>query len=277
MNEYIITSGWWCKADNAIDQRDKLLGSDKIREQSFFNDWYESIDKYTYPKKILIVDSNSPHKPPLKDNDPRLEYLSLDENAGHSTHHTGMTCGYTRAILTGMGYSISCNVDYWVYVEQDALLYGNEIIENAIKSMKGDILYGSGEGTPQVLQQSLIIMKTSYIPTFIKNYLNIKYRDKEISPELKFAVSSSKLYPLIPKFLLKTPKKKYSIHNLFYKVLFLYFLRFINGNSFGFGYGRKRPICFDDEIFYFQHAEEHELIKYKEICNEKYKKNYKNN
>ncbi|MCE7536795.1 hypothetical protein [Aliivibrio fischeri] len=260
--KYIISSGWWCNGDDE-DTREKLLGDDLIREKDFFSNWFEAINLFTNPEKIIVVDSNSPVKPDLSVADDRVEFISLDENAGHSTNHTGQYCGYTRAIFAGMGYAISCNVDYWVYVEQDALLYGDNIVENAISEMQGDFLFGSGEGTPQVLQQSLIIMKTAFLPTFIKNYTDINYTDNQISPELKFALSCSPYYKIISKVMFIKTKIK-SIDKFIMRLSNFYFKYLINKNSFNFGYGRARPIDFDEQFFYFQHGDKNELNMYAE-------------
>lgn len=257
--KYVISTGWWCT--DGIDTRDKLLGDDSIREKDFFNLWYQSVVRFTSPEKILVVDSNSPVKPQLSNVDNKVEFISLDENAGHSTNHKGKYCGYTRGIFTGLGYALSCNVDYWVYVEQDALLFGDGIIEEAINNMKGDFLFGSGDGTPQVLQQSLIIMKTSFITKFLKNYSDINHTDNEVSPELKFACSCSPLFGLGLKYFLVKTKSSF-INRVLRKVIYIYLKLLIKKNCFAFGYGRARPINFKDKFFYFQHGSKKELSQY---------------
>ncbi|WP_270804867.1 hypothetical protein [Aeromonas sp. QDB66] len=255
--KYVITSGWWCN-NNELDTREKLLGDNLIREKKFFDKWYDAVKSYTNPKKILIVDSNSPIKPELPD-DELLEFVSLDENAGHSTNHSGKYCGYTRAIFTGMGYAISCNVDYWVYVEQDALVYGDSIIENAISNMNDDFMFGSGKGTPQILQQSLIVMKTSFIPTFLSNYSKIKATDNKVSPEIKFAISCSN-YAKVYTYLMNS---RYSIANRLGLKLIKHFLRkMIDETALPFGFGRARPIDFSEKNYYFQHGTLEEIELY---------------
>ena len=257
---YVISSGWWCSGDNG-DTREKLLGDDLLREKEFFRTWLDSIQRFSNPVKILVVDSDSPVKPELPASDRQLEFVSLDENGGHATNHSGKYSGYTRAIFAGMGYALACNVDYWVYVEQDALLYGEGIIEKAITEMKDEFLFGSGEGTPQVLQQSLIVMKTDFIPRFISNYTQIPYSDKEISPELKFAVSCFPYFRFIPKPLL-VKKRRPVYRKLFFKLISRVLKTFIDKRSFSFGYGRSRPIDFSDDFFYFQHGVAEELAEY---------------
>ena len=78
---YIISSGWWC--DGSGQHAGSLCNSSDniIRKEEFFDLWYYSIDKYTDPKKIIIIDSNSPVKPFIAD-DPRIEWVSLIKNFG---------------------------------------------------------------------------------------------------------------------------------------------------------------------------------------------------
>lgn len=82
--KYIIVTGWWCPGEGA-DTRDQLLGDDSIRSADFHRLWYSAINRFTAPEKIVVIDSGSPVKPPLAERDPRLEYISFNHNAGHST------------------------------------------------------------------------------------------------------------------------------------------------------------------------------------------------
>lgn len=262
-SKYIISTGWWCNHEDEVDHRDKLFGSDEIRGKDFFGKWYEAVTKFTNPEKIIIVDSKSPVKPVLPLDDLRLEFLSLNENAGHSTNHLGDWCGYTRGVIMGMSFALCCDVDYWVYIEQDALIYGDNIIEKAIAEMSEDFMFGSGDGTPQVLQQSFMIMKRSFIPTFIKNYSRFKSTDNQISPETKFALATVKFSRLIPEFVIRNRSSRTVIGIL--RILIFKFLKYkINKSGLPFGYGRSRPINFNDKEFYFQHGTQEELISYEE-------------
>ena len=217
--KYIITTGWWCETGSVEDSRECLLGSKAIRDKEFFSKWYRAVNRYTYPKKILVVDSNSPIKPVLP-KDRRLEFISLDENAGHSTNHTGEWSGYTRAAILGMSYALCCDVDYWVYLEQDALIYGENIIEKAIDSMSGEFLFGDGNGTPQLLQQSFMVMKTSFIPKFINNYAELEFRDNLVSPETKFALAALNLKGVPTGLLYKRTNNGFFVRQ-FIKIAFL--------------------------------------------------------
>ncbi|WP_025563159.1 hypothetical protein [Psychromonas sp. SP041] len=256
--KYVITTGWWCKNLEQKDMRDVLLGDDEIRSKDFFLSWLAAVNKFTYPKKILIVDSASPIKPDLSCNDKILEIVSLDCNAGHSTNHLGKYAGVTRAHMMGMMYALTCEVDYWVYIEQDALIYGDGIVEYCIEHMKNGIMFGDGKGTPQPMQQSFMIMKTEEIPQFIKKLTDIKLTDNEISPEMKFALASSKYINLLPIFLLSKLNSKRS-YMIIIKLFLMLTSRF---DKLPIGYGRTRPIDFKDKFFYFQHGCKKELNVY---------------
>jgi len=251
---YVITSGWWSSKESE-DNRLIKCGDEFIRSKDFHELWYKAIKKFTNPKKIYIIDSNSPIKPQLHGDE---ELIELIENAGHSTNHIGELCGVSRAHLVGMMMALANEVDYWVYIEQDALIYGEGIIEYAISKMKKPYMFGSGFGTPQPTQQSLMIIKTEFIPDFIKKFTSIKAKDNLISPETKFAIATSKVLSLLPENLF------YDIHslNLKNKILWKLFEFFKGYDELPFGYGRVRPINFEDKFFYFQHGNKDELNEF---------------
>lgn len=257
---YVITAGWWCgKANNEVR---KLHGSDKIRDVGFFKLWKESILANSKPKKILLLDSASPIRPQKEDLE-GIEFLSIDKNPGHSTNHSGKFCGYTRSIIMGVTYAELCDADYWVYVEQDALLKGRGILEHCISKMKTPYMFGSGYGTPQMLQQSLCIIRKDGFAPFLQRLRNIEKSDKEVAPEIKFIIASSKLLSKLPLSFFNSINTFGSIKgNIVRKVI-----RTIQkmGASYDYlpiGYGRTRPIDFEQPYYYFQHGSEEELKDY---------------
>lgn len=249
---YIITSGWWSTQDDRDNRRIKN-GDSQIRSKAFHALWHKMIKRYTSAKKVYIIDSNSPIKPELNVEDEVM--LSLLENAGHSTNHTGKLCGVSRAHLLGMSLAMVNEVEYWVYIEQDALIYGEGIIEKAISKMTKHYMFGEGLGTPQPMQQSFMIVKTDAIPTFIKYFNDIKAKDNEISPETKFAIACSPLLRILPEYLFKNIHTESLLNRIVWK-LFKHCRGF---DELPFGYGRVRPIGFEDEYFYFQHGNKDEL------------------
>jgi len=260
--KYIITSGWWCDND-ASDDREKKLGDTQLRQVDFFSKWHEAIVKFSNPEKVLIINSASPVKPDLSSFSD-VHFLSLDHNPGHPTKHLNRYSGVTYAHVLGMTYALLEDVDYWVYVEQDALIYGEGIIEHAISKMNKGIMFGSGLGTPQPMQQSLMIFHKDSIGKFLKNLSRISYPDSEFSPEMKFAVAASPIFRLFPNCAINIFLKKNFLGKLFKKLFFWLSNSSLSGyKAFPFGYGRARPINFDDEYYYFQHGSVEELHRHK--------------
>lgn len=259
--KYIITTGWWCENTNSGDNREKFNGAEDIRKVEFFDKWYKAIKKFTHAQNIVIIDSNSPIKPDII-NKEDVKMVSLQSNAGHSTNHKGKICGVTRAHLLGMSYVLCSDVDYWVYIEQDALIFGKDIIETAISESKKGIIFGCGWKTPQPTQQSLMIIHKDYIAKFIERYLSISKNDNEISPEMKFAIASTWWARLLPELAFLENKNGSRIRGYWLRALNYAFNNFGGYDKLPFGYGRDRPIDFNDTCFYFQHGTTEELEKH---------------
>lgn len=265
--KYIITSGWWCDND-ASDDREKKLGDTQLRQVDFFSKWHEAIVKFSNPEKVLIIDSASPVKPDLSSFS-NVHFLSLDHNPGHPTKHLNRYSGVTYAHALGMTYALLEDFDYWVYVEQDALLYGEGIIEHAISKMNKGIMFGSGVGTPQPMQQSLMIFHKDSIGRFLKCLSRISYPDREFSPEMKFAVAASPIWRIFPNFFIRVILTKGLLGKLVKKAFFLVSNSSLSGyQPLPFGYGRARPINHDDEFYYFQHGSVEELRLHNARCSD---------
>merc|ERR1712000_633426 len=150
--------------------------------------------------EIIVIDSASPRKPRNIDGE---KWLSMSENFGHSTRHIGKYSGVARSIILSMMYAYLNDFDYWVYIEQDALIYGDNIIEKSIDQSRKGVILGCGRGTPQEIQQSLMIFRTDEILNFIGNYLAIGVDDSVISPEWKFVFAQNSLARRLPTAVLK--------------------------------------------------------------------------
>lgn len=231
MEKYIIGTGWWCDGSGThTHSKHQPYVDKKTRQVEFFDLWYKSVMKFTNPHNIVVIDSNSPIKPNIKDKE-NVKLFSLSQNYGAAVDGTskGILSGWDRSVLLSASISFLEDVDYFVYVEQDCVLWGTNIIEDIIRSM-GDkkIALGSGIGTPQPIQQSLIVVKREYIPTFLKLEFDNDKENLKISPE-----------------------------NRYYK-------HFTNDIKFlEIDYGRKRPIDFNKKQFYIQHLNTSELDQYK--------------
>lgn len=257
---YIITTGWWSTNDDSINDRRFKRGDSLIRTDEFHKEWFKAIDTFTHPEKIYIIDSDSPVKPIIDEK--KEVVISLQNNAGHATQHTGKLSGVSRAHLLGMSVAMANEADYWVYVEQDALIYGEDIVEECIRQMKKPYMFGAGKGTPQPVQHSLMIIKKEAIPEFIRNFNSINARDSEISPEMKFAIATSLPLRLIPEWMYKKMKSDTLLGELCKRLIWKCFQIFQGFDDVPFGYGRARPIDFDATHFYFQHGEKEELEIY---------------
>ncbi|SDV48608.1 hypothetical protein [Chitinasiproducens palmae] len=257
-NSYVITSGWWCGEKSERNEKRVEYGSPTIREKQFFSTWYDSINRNSSPEKILIVDSASPTLPDLPP-DARLELLRLNENGGHATSHVGHLSGFTRAVVAGLAYALACEVDYWVYVEQDAILKGEGIIEYALGNLSRGIAFGNGIGTPQPIQQSVMIVRKDHIARFINALTGIRARDAEISPEVKFAMAATPLTRFLPEFIFRAPSRIEWAGRLHARLIRVFFRTLRGYDYLPYGYGRSRPIDFSQPFYYFQHGSDEEL------------------
>jgi len=266
---YIIASGWWCDEDKS--ERHKI-GDDYIRSRDFHELWYKSINTFTNPAKIFIVDSASPVAIPIKENDDRIEVISLLKNPGHPTKHSGKYSGWTVSALMGLEYALHCGVDYFVYVEQDALLYGKNIIEECIKKMTKPYMFGSGDGTCHPLQQSFFIVHKSKIEELINSIHNIGAPDCQVSPEKKFCIATSAILKRLPLWLFVETRhytgRRWIDRQLvrFHRILLRIFRNYDDIPFGPGGYKDRRAIEFSDDFFYFQHGNQEEIDLYIEKC-----------
>ena len=270
---YIIGSGWWCD-ENKSDRHH--VGDSCIRSRDFHTVWYKAINTFTNAEKIFIVDSASPVPIPVKDTDDRIEVVSLLNNPGHPTKHSGKYSGWTISTLLGLEYALHCGVDYFVYVEQDALLYGENIIEECIKKMTKPYMFGSGDGTCHPLQQSFFIIHKSKIEEFICNIYKINAPDCQVSPEKKFCIASSLILRNLPLWLFVERRhhteRRWIDRQLvrFHRNLLRIFKNF-NEIPFGpGGYKDRASVNYRDKHFYFQHGTEDEVEKYIEEFDKQY-------
>lgn len=257
---YVIGTGWWCPGET-IQDRIQQYGDNAIRSREFHQLWYQAVSRYSNPQKILIVDSNSPLLPVLNPDDDRMELVSLNFNAGHNTALKTKYCGAVRAMQLGLMYALQCDTDYFVYLEQDALIYGAGIIEYCISRMKTQFMFGSGAGTPLRTQQSLFIIRQDGILSFIKRLNEIDQDDHEIYPEEKFHLVCTRGLLGYLVYLSMNRENNILINKLDWQVSKV----FRNYDQLPIGYGRTRPISFNDEYFYFQHGTTDELRKYRKL------------
>lgn len=228
----IVGTGWW--SSEASSQWS--IGSEEIRSPGFFDLWYRQVAKCIIPTAILVTDSHSPLKPVWADY-PGVQWIELDKNYGHPNDlRTGKVqtkfSGYTRSVLHGAMYAYCCDADYYVYLEQDCLVRGDNFLAHAIGNSCEDILLGDKttggvgiEGRPAapMHQNSLIIVARAGLERFISGILNSAQGDGELSIELIMECQCA------PFGILSVP------------------------------YGRSRPITYQQTHFYAQHMTAEEL------------------
>mgnify|MGYP000689966581 CR=1 FL=1 len=195
---YIIGSGWY-SCENPTEQVDIITeihqqkyGGKTCRTSDFSKLWLINILKYCekLPSKIIITDSNSPDK--INDfvsTNELVEIIKLTKNFGHGVYSikNNILCGWARSVLVGAMYALLNDVDYYVYLEQDLLVFGknwlDKMILNMIKNKKNISLY-DGRETPHKLQQSLIIISKHFLQIFISKLIN--YQNNKVSEEHKY-------------------------------------------------------------------------------------------
>ena len=228
----VVGSGWWCDGASSAWR----IGSPATRSPAFFDLWLRQVHRCLQPHRIVVTDSASPIKPDDR-SDPSLVWIELDRNYGHSNDiRIGRIktkfSGFTRSVMTGAMYALCCDADFYVYVEQDCLLVGENLLAKAIGDASEEILLGarteSGVGingavAAPMLQQSLIVVRRAALERFIEGLIGSPWSDGEVSPE---EIMTRRLAPI---GLLRIP------------------------------FGRSRPIDFGRTHFYAQHLTEQEL------------------
>ena len=270
MSGYIIGSGWYL-ADSDGGTSWKAFGDEETRSPEMHRLWEQSILRNTQPEAVVIVDSASPVESPLRSS-PEICWVDLGKNYGHSTSHSGKYSGWMRAHFALSGVLLASDASWMIYVEQDALLHGNGIIEKEIAKSKHGILFGTSYQS-QPIQQSLYGIHRSQLFDFNRRIEEIPFRDMELSPESKFTWAGSRI-PI--SFLVMVWK---TLRLLFASVLpiprgtepeslALLIVNKLAKSSKRFGYltlfgGRDRPIPWDRGDFYVTSCSREELQLYR--------------
>jgi hypothetical protein len=234
----VVGSGWW----SAGVRSQWNIGDDLIRSTAFFALWHRQVMKSLNPTMILVTDSNSPNKPDWRKFD-RVQWIELDKNYGHSNDiRVGLSktkfSGTNRSKIMGASFALCCDADYFVYVEQDCLLRGDDFLKAAIGDRDFDFFCGQrtdggiglhGGVAAPMLQNSVLIMGRRGIEKYISKMIAAPETDGELSSELKMERD------MAPYGTLQVP------------------------------YGRSRPIDFSRSHFYAQHFTLDELVAFLEV------------
>ena len=231
----VVGSGWWCDGKDS----ECRIGAPSTNTIMFFYLWYTQVLKCLSPSSIVITDNHSPLKPDYQSFN-LIHWIELDGNYGHANDiRTGKIkakySGFTQSVITGCMYALVCDADYYVYVEQDCLLKGDNFLTQAIGESTEDILIGAptegGKGLHEkpaaaMQKQSLMIVKRSGMERFLTGLLQANCNDGEVSMERQ----------LQPLGTVQAP------------------------------YGQSRPIDFSKSHFYAQHLSQDELDKFIEVA-----------
>jgi hypothetical protein len=256
----LVISGWY-----ASDAPRNYLtkGDDLIRGPAFRQLWWQSLDRFGKPEHVLIVDSASPIKPnDAASTSTRFQHVELLRNPGHSQTTTSHYCGYMASVLMGLEFALNNGVDMVVYVEQDALLYGNRIIDKTKRALvRKDFVFGSDH---RQIQQSYFAITRRGLRRFLAALHAIPFSDKQIAPEHKFMFAAARWLPAAAlRLAIYTPTQL--VRRAGTRV-FWHICQLAGGYEvLPFGYGRVRPLDFSDEVFYFQHGSAAEISQYRKL------------
>jgi len=258
----LLCTGWYSSGENRTYQ---TFGDEFIRSRDFRPLWWKSVDTFIQPRHVLVVDSASPVKP----NDSILtntdcKYIELLNNPGHSQNCKAHYCGYMASVILGIEYALNNDIDIFLYVEQDALVFGEDIYASIVKKLtKKNFVFGNG-GRFQDIEQSVFALNKKGMRQFIAALHSINYTDRQIQPEFKFMYAASKInnLPLIGLMSWDNTKYVRRLSTLLFQRV-IHILK--NYELLSFGYGRLRPINFDDPMFYFQQASMEELRIYRNL------------
>jgi hypothetical protein len=254
-----VATGWY---SSMTPRSYRTKGDDLIRGVDFRPLWWRSLDAFAAPRHVLIIDSASPVKvDDASFTSTPFQTIEMLVNPGHSQNGTMHYCGYMAGVILGLEFALLNDVDLFVYVEQDALLFGERIIEKTKQALRRrDLVFG---GTSEVdIQQSFFAANKRGIRRFLKALHAIDFSDKRVAPEHKFMFAGSLPLP--------GPLVGLAAHTSIDKLRRLGLILFSamcklrsNYEVLPFGYGRERPIDFSDDVFYFQHGSAEEIALYK--------------
>jgi hypothetical protein len=258
----LVCTGWYSSNESRTYQ---TFGDDLIRSKDFRSLWWNSMDTFVQPENVLIVDSASPIKP--NDNlytTTHRQYIELLKNSGHSQNCTAHYCGYMASVILGLEYALHNDVELFIYIEQDALIYGKDLIKKIKQCLKEkDLVFGDG-GKFGDIEQSIFAANKKGIRKFLSALHAINFTDRQIQPEFKFMYAASKMkhFPLLGLVSWDNNRliRRASTIMLHRAMPFLKEYEILP-----FGYGRIRPINFSDELFYFQQGNLDEITAYRTL------------
>ena len=161
----------------------------------------------------------------------------------------------------GMEYALHSGADFCLYVEQDALLYGDAFVDQVkVRLRRSDFVFGASP-VLGALEQSVFAVSRRGMRRFLSALHRIEHGDRDISPEWKFLAASTRI-DLLPLLNFVSHQRPPVIRRLSRRPVAALLSVARGHETLGFGYGRRRPINFSDATFYFQQASRVELAQY---------------
>jgi hypothetical protein len=181
---YAIGTGYY-SADDGYRKGDK---------RELFAKWFQNTTKFSTPETIYVIDANSTYVPTGY----QVEWIRTKKNFGHLFDNKNEF--FTGWAVSFMLSALRCYADGhdFIYKEQDCFAWGDWVtsLYSDLETKKAKMLVGRGPWEDLKVEQSLVIIKNDFIPTFISEYMLIKESDKVIPNENKFAKVMEK-YPEI--------------------------------------------------------------------------------
>lgn len=257
----LVISGWYATAEA---RSYAPSGDDLIRSVAFRPLWWRSLDTFVRPEHVFIVDSASPLKPADGSlTASKFQHVELLINPGHSQNGKTHYCGWMAGVIMGLEFALLSDVDMVIYVEQDVLTFGRDIVDKVKdKLRRKDLVFGAGSRVD--VQQSFFALNKRGIRHFLSALHAIDYSDKRVAPEQKFMFAASKFLPG-PVVGLAAHTEIRKIRGAALKIFARVCSMSKNYEILPFGYGRRRPIDFDDQTFYFQHGSQGEVSRYRTL------------
>ncbi len=199
------------------------------KHDQFFDIWWENTMKYAKPERVIVLaNGNSIMQKYVPG-----EWINLPGNLGHTHDLTNGRkpydwCGWSMAFFT-LAMLAYCNETDFFFKEQDCLAFGPWVQQMYAEIGDKKCIFGSSKFPhQQACAQSLVLVKHSFIPEFVRLYMGTgSERLKENECELKFA----------------RLEREHPDH----------FCRFC------FGVDRDRPLPFDDVVWYCQQLKPDEV------------------
>lgn len=179
-------------------------------------------------KSIVVVGVGGSKNP----YSPLVQYVSLSGNLGYIGDIIGglkphSFCGWSAGMMALALIAYNNETDF-IYVEQDCLVFGDWVNE-LYASLGGNLGVVFGSNQLMECAQSLFLVRHSFIPTFVSDYIGQgPERSESNIPENKF----SRLEKLKPE----------------------------SWGRFQFGYDRLRPFNPSDMAFYIQQVSNEDMV-----------------